>query len=85
LAKHEGEWSNFFKIDDNIYWRQGESDLPQIEKMEFFLPSDSTLRPDVILLKNGHEEYAQLAKIHLEEIQRNDRKLRESYRILNKK
>ena len=85
LAKFEGEWSNYFKIDDNLYWKQGENELPELEKMNFSLPSDSTLRPDVILLKNGHEEYAQLAKIQLEEIQRNDKKLRDSYKKLNLK
>jgi len=68
-----------------MYWRQGENELPELEKMEFSLPSDSTLRADVILLKNGHEEYAQLAKIQLEENQRNDRKLRDNFRKLNKK
>jgi hypothetical protein len=80
MAKFEGEWSNYFKIDDHVYWRQGEYELPELEKMSFTLPSDSTLRSDVILLKNGHEEFAQIAKIHLEEVQRNDRKLRENYK-----
>ena len=64
MAKFEGEWSNYFKIDDHVYWRQGEYELPELEKMSFTLPSDSTLRSDVILLKNGHEEFAQIAKIH---------------------
>jgi len=80
MAKFEGEWSNYFKIDDHVYWRQGDYELPELEKMSFTLPSDSTLRPDVILLKNGHEEFAQIAKIQLEEVQRNDKKLRENYK-----
>lgn len=48
--------------------------------MEFTLPSDARFRPDVILLRNGYEEYAQQAKMHLEDVQRNDKKLRENYK-----
>lgn len=68
------------KIDDKEYWRQGECELPNMEKMEFMLPSDSSLREDIILLKHGYEEYAQEAKTYLEEIQRNDRNLREKFK-----
>lgn len=85
MANFEGEWSNYFKIDDHIYWRQGEYELPHLERMCYTLPSDSTLRPDLVLLKNGHEEYSQIAKIHLEEVQRNDRKLRETFKKTNQK
>lgn len=76
LSKFEGEWSNFMKCDNVEYWRNGELEFPTMEKMKFTLPSDSRLRADVILLKNGYEEYAQQAKMSLEEIQRNDKKLR---------
>ena len=77
MAKIEGEWSRFLKIDGKEVWRQGSVDLGDLEKMDFVLPSDSTLREDIILLKHGHEEYAQQAKTYLEESQRNDRTLRE--------
>jgi len=40
------------------------------------LPSDSTLREDLKLLKSGNEDAASDAKVKLEEIQRRDRKLR---------
>ncbi len=47
-----------------------------MEKMNYTLPSDSRFRWDIILLRHGHEEWAQQAKIRIEEVQRSDRKLR---------
>jgi hypothetical protein len=64
-------------IDGVNYWKQGEIDLDPIEKMDFTLPSDSTLREDILLLKAGYEDYAQLAKLNLENQQRVDKKLRQ--------
>jgi len=57
-----------------------------MEKMSFTLPSDSRFRADTILFRNGFEDYAQQAKMNMEEIQRNDRKLRENYlkKVINK-
>ena len=52
--------------------------------MSFTLPSDARLRGDVLLLKYGYDEFAQEAKIRLEELQRSDRKLREKYSIEKK-
>ena len=77
MATIEGEWTRYLKIDGKEYWKQENLNLPDLEKMEFTLPSDSTYREDLILLKNGMEDYAQQAKTELEEIQRKDRKLRE--------
>lgn len=78
LAKLEGEWTRYVKIDGKDYWRQGEFDLPDLEKMEFVLPSDTIFREDISLLKHGYDDLAQEAKTYLEEKQRNDRKLRET-------
>ena len=47
--------------------------------MDFTLPSDSTFREDVLLFKEGKEDEAQKIKEKYEEIQRNDRKLREKF------
>jgi hypothetical protein len=44
--------------------------------MKYTLPSDSTIREDLALLKNGDEDAAGKAKVKLEELQRKDRKLR---------
>jgi hypothetical protein len=48
--------------------------------MDFILPSDSTVREDIILLKHGYQDLAQEAKSYLEEKQRYERKLREKNR-----
>lgn len=42
------------------------------------LPSDTTYRLDSLTLESGDVEAAQLRKNEMEEIQRNDRKLREA-------
>jgi hypothetical protein len=44
--------------------------------MAYTLPSDSTLREDLSLLKSGNEEAAGESKVKLEDMQRKDRKLR---------
>jgi hypothetical protein len=76
ISNFEGEWGYEFNIDGKNYWKQGEAPLELMEKMEFTLPSDSTFREDVMLLKHGQEDYAQLAKMNLENLQRADKKLR---------
>ena len=48
--------------------------------MKFTLPSDSTVREDLVTFKTGLEEEADAVKIKLEEMQRKDRKLREKYK-----
>ena len=78
FANYEGEWGHEFNIDGVNYWTQGQLDLDPIEKMDFILPSDSTFREDLNWLKKGDEDMAQKFKVKLEEIQRNDRKLRDS-------
>ena len=45
--------------------------------MSYTLPSDSTFREDIIYLKLKNEDMSQKSKVFLEEIQRNDKKLRE--------
>jgi hypothetical protein len=60
-------------------------DLPDLEKMDYILPSDTTLREDITLLKHGFDDLAQEAKTYLEEKQRHDRKLREMNKKLNVK
>jgi hypothetical protein len=52
---------------------------PQIDRYLAILESDYSLREDIILKTTGSIEDCQTAKEKLEEIQRNDRKLREKY------
>jgi hypothetical protein len=47
-------------------------------KGETSLPSDSTRRKDSLILASGNIAAAQAAKEELENLQRNDRKLREA-------
>jgi hypothetical protein len=79
ISTLEGEWTNYINFDGVTYWRQGGVQLLPMERMNFTLPSDSTYREDILLYKNNHIDYAQDAKVYLEEIQRNDKKLREIY------
>jgi len=57
FSKIEGEWSDSLKIDDTIYWDYstfGHHSLELVEG-EFILPSDTTKREDLIVLKLGNE------------------------------
>ncbi len=86
LSKIEGEFSQYIKFDNVYYWEYEKTYHPEFRRMRYTLPSDSTLREDINWLKHGNglnepsesnESCAQKAKIKLEEIQRNDKKLRE--------
>lgn len=76
LAHIEGEWGRYVTIDNKKYWEKETCVYDELKVMEFTLESDSRFRDDILLYKNGYEDLGQEAKIHLEEIQRNDRKLR---------
>jgi len=79
LSKIEGEFSNHIKFGNDIYWEYSKYECQPMKRMKFTLPSDSTFREDIIYLKLKKEDLSQKAKVMLEEIQRNDKKLRESY------
>ena len=74
-----GEWSKYIAFDGDVYWTRNNEDLLKLHFMDFTLPSDSTFREDVLLFKEGKEDEAQKIKEKYEEIQRNDRKLREKF------
>ncbi len=84
FASFEGEWTYNISIDGVDYWKQGEAKFYPTERMEFTLPSDSGYRADIHLLRAGYDDYAQIAKTELEELQRHDKKLRETYHKNNK-
>lgn len=77
--KIEGEWSKFLKFDDEEYWDISTTKYYPLLRMDYTLPSDSTLRDDLIHLKYGREDEGEYAKVRLEEVQRRDRKLRSKY------
>jgi hypothetical protein len=81
----EGHWLEEIMIDGEYYWQLGrEKSFPVIDD-KCHLESDSTNRPDLQALLAGDEAKAQKLKDELEDIQRNDKKLRDNYmKKLNK-
>ena len=75
-----GEWTSYISFDNEVYWTRNNNDLLSLYFMEYTLPSDSTFREDVKLFKEGKEKEAQTIKENYEQIQRDDRKLREKYK-----
>jgi hypothetical protein len=59
--------------------------FPKFKRMAYTLPSDSMFREDVLWLKKGDEDTSQKFKIKLEELQRKDKRLRDTYEKNNKK
>ena len=87
LAVIDGEWTNFLYFDNVLYWRVKTYPLTPLTSMDYTLPSDSTIRDDLINFVNGKDTEAQAIKEKYEDVQRSDRKLREqtSKEILSKK
>ena len=77
LCPIEGEFTQHIKFEGNSYWQFQADAYPALRRMAFTLPSDSTFREDLIWWKKGDEDAAQRYKVKLEEIQRNEKKLRE--------
>ncbi len=75
----KGEWSKNLYFDDELAWDYNDYVHFELLRMKFTLPSDSTIREDLVLLKSGDVDAAGQAKVKLEELQRKDRKLRAKY------
>ncbi len=73
----DGEFTKDVKFDGVTYWEYDYNGFPQLKRMKNTLLSDSMYREDLIWLKNGDQDMSQKFKVKLEEIQRNDKKLRE--------
>eukprot|EP00295_Goniomonas_pacifica_P017541 CAMPEP_0175845576 /NCGR_PEP_ID=MMETSP0107_2-20121207/22300_1 /TAXON_ID=195067 ORGANISM="Goniomonas pacifica, Strain CCMP1869" /NCGR_SAMPLE_ID=MMETSP0107_2 /ASSEMBLY_ACC=CAM_ASM_000203 /LENGTH=459 /DNA_ID=CAMNT_0017160147 /DNA_START=42 /DNA_END=1421 /DNA_ORIENTATION=+ len=76
VASVEASWLGFVDIDKKRYWDIHSFERHPPQPAENPLPSDSRFRRDLILLKEGDLEAAQVAKIEIEERQRLDRRLR---------
>lgn len=76
ICNVDGEFTTYLEFDGVKYWEYSKSEYPQFKRMKYTLRSDSTFRDDIVWLKRGDEEKAQKAKIKLEDVQRNDKKLR---------
>ena len=79
LCKIEGYWTMFLDIDNKRYWNFDEYRPYPLAPHPNILPSDSTYRTDLKSLIEENVEEAQVQKDNLENIQRRDRKLRESF------
>jgi hypothetical protein len=77
ISNIEGEFTSHLKFDNDIFWEYSQYTFPKFKRMANTLPSDSTFREDLILLKKGEGDMAQKFKVKLEEVQRKDKKLRE--------
>jgi hypothetical protein len=76
LSYFEGYWIEELKIDGKLVWSIDNMEANTLISPADKLLSDSSLRPDLLALKNNDEAESQRQKDILEEIQRDDRKLR---------
>jgi hypothetical protein len=74
-----GEWLSKAYFNDELLFDSAKEFPPRIEPYLGLLPSDFSLREDIILRRIAVTEECQAAKERLEEQQRRDRKLREEY------
>ncbi|EGR29117.1 PH domain protein [Ichthyophthirius multifiliis] len=73
----EGRWTKQVFLDNKeVIWDAFRPQPPKIQIEEASLPSDSWFREDLIALRAGNFDQAQEMKELLENIQRNDKKLR---------
>lgn len=79
LSYIEGNWIDYVMIDGEKYWEIDEQVPLPVTDVKDLLPSDSSFRPDLQAFINDDETEAQKQKEILENIQRNDRKLREQF------
>lgn len=77
-SKIEGEFTSHVNFDDKPYWQYDNCSFPHLYRDYYTLPSDSLFREDLFLYKKKEEALAQKSKVGLEDIQRKDKKLRES-------
>jgi len=75
----EGEWTNSLKFDGVDYWNIGEDKLIPFLQQDYLLPSDSCHRKDIHSLMQNDTDSSQKIKEEYEQIQRNDKDLREKF------
>ena len=80
ISKITGQWTSKLEFDGVKYW-DIDNDRPfLLEYEQNCLPSDSNFRDDVLFLRMGKKEEAQLKKNEGENSQRYDKKLRDNYK-----
>ena len=86
ICKISGEWTNNLKFDDTEYWKIDEEEiLTMYHDENYKLPSDGSLRTDLLCLEKDREDASQKEKERLEQRQRDDRKLRADWANKTKK
>ena len=78
----EGEWTNHIKFDNTVYWNIKDYKYFELYEQEHKLKSDSSYRDDLKCINENLMDLCQVKKEELEEIQRNDHKLRDEYKKL---
>ncbi|CAG9326920.1 KES1_7 [Blepharisma stoltei] len=76
ISTIKGTYCGYIDFDGRRYW-DARHIRPYEVKFSQILPSDSEVREDIILLRQGNIDAAQQAKENIENVQRHDRKLRE--------
>jgi len=79
LCKIEGEWTSTIKFDDEEYWDIEDYKLIQMYHHGYLLPSDSSLRLDLINFIKDDPEKSQVEKEKNEENEEKDKALRKKY------
>lgn len=77
-TKFDGNWTERMTADDEIMWEYTKYKPMKLNYINNPLPSDCRFRTDLIALLNNDYSKAQEQKDELENIQRNDRKLRKN-------
>jgi hypothetical protein len=77
-ARIEGNWTERMTADDEVMWEYTKYKPMKLGYINNPLPSDCRFRTDLIALLNNDYSKAQEQKDELENIQRNDRKLRKA-------
>lgn len=76
----KGSYMSYIEFDDVRYWDIRQNYPIQIIEKSKNLPSSSLYREDRTLLEEGKIKESQTAKERIENLQRNDRKLRKEYK-----
>lgn len=76
VSEGEGSFLAYVQLDGKLYWQIGDQGMqwkPIDQDMTYLLPSDSSQRVDVQLVRDGNIENAEVEKLRLEDLQRADR------------
>ena len=76
ITKGVGSWLDFLEFNGEEIWHLGLQPKVDWVTDQYFMPSDSRFRPDLIALANQDVRTAQVAKDALENKQRRDKTLR---------